>query len=87
MIRKIEHLGIAVNNLEDANELFKKLLGENHYKVEEVQSEGVSTSFFMLGETKIELLEATSEEALFQEQDPRRLANPNGYYRVKLVED
>ena len=66
MIRKIEHLGIAVNNLEDANELFKKLLGENHYKVEEVQSEGVSTSFFMLGETKIELLEATNSESPIQ---------------------
>ena len=66
MIRKIEHLGIAVNNLEDSNKLFKKLLGENHYKVEEVESEGVSTSFFMLGETKIELLEATNAESPIQ---------------------
>ena len=63
MIRKIEHLGIAVNSLEESNELFRKLLGETHYKVEEVQSEGVSTSFFMLGETKIELLEATNSES------------------------
>jgi methylmalonyl-CoA/ethylmalonyl-CoA epimerase len=60
MIKKIEHLGIAVKNLESSNALFAKLFGKTHYKVEAVESEGVSTSFFMLGETKIELLEATS---------------------------
>lgn len=63
MIRKIEHLGIAVKNLENANDLFRKLLGEEAYKVEKVESEGVSTSFFKLGETKIELLEASKEES------------------------
>ena len=61
MIKKIEHIGIAVKNLNNSNELFKKLFGKEHYKVEAVASEGVSTSFFMLGETKIELLEATNE--------------------------
>jgi methylmalonyl-CoA/ethylmalonyl-CoA epimerase len=61
MIKKIEHIGIAVKNLEQSNNLFKKLFGKEHYKVEAVESEGVSTSFFMLGETKIELLEATNE--------------------------
>ena len=61
MIKKIEHIGIAVKNLEHSNHLFKKLFGKEHYKVESVESEGVSTSFFMLGETKIELLEATNE--------------------------
>lgn len=60
MIKKIEHIGIAVKNLESSNTLFKKLFGKDHYKVEAVSSEGVRTSFFMLGETKIELLEATS---------------------------
>jgi methylmalonyl-CoA/ethylmalonyl-CoA epimerase len=60
MIKKIEHIGIAVKNLEQSNDLFKKLFGKEHYKVEAVESEGVSTSFFMLGETKIELLEATN---------------------------
>jgi methylmalonyl-CoA/ethylmalonyl-CoA epimerase len=60
MIRKIEHIGIAVKNLENSNALFAKLFGKEHYKVEAVESEGVSTSFFMLGETKIELLEATN---------------------------
>lgn len=61
MIKKIEHIGIAVKNLEQSNELFNKLFGKAHYKVESVESEGVKTSFFMLGDTKIELLEASSE--------------------------
>lgn len=61
MIKKIEHIGIAVKNLNNANALFGKLFGKDHYKIEAVESEGVSTSFFMLGETKIELLEATHE--------------------------
>lgn len=63
MIKKIEHIGIAVKNINASNQLFKKLFGKEHYKIEEVKSEGVSTSFFMLGETKIELLEATDENS------------------------
>ncbi|MBL7919715.1 MAG: methylmalonyl-CoA epimerase [Bacteroidia bacterium] len=63
MLKKIEHIGIAVKNLNNSNELFKKLFGKEHYKVEAVASEGVSTSFFMLGETKIELLEATNDNS------------------------
>lgn len=63
MIKKIEHIGIAVKNLNNSNDLFKKLFGKSHYKVEAVESEGVSTSFFMLGETKIELLEATNTDS------------------------
>lgn len=60
---KIEHLGIAVKDIEKSNELFKKLFGKEHYKLEKVESEGVSTSFFKLGETKIELLEATQADS------------------------
>ncbi|GHB43395.1 methylmalonyl-CoA epimerase [Mongoliitalea lutea] len=60
-MRKIEHLGIAVSDLEASNNLFEKLLGKAHYKEETVEGEGVSTSFFMIGETKIELLEATRD--------------------------
>ena len=56
---KIEHLGIAVKNLETSNTLFTKLFGKAPYKLEKVESENVSTSFFMMGESKIELLEAT----------------------------
>lgn len=63
MIKKIEHIGIAVKGLDKSNELFMKLFGKEHYKVEEVKSESVSTSFFLLGETKIELLEATGENS------------------------
>jgi methylmalonyl-CoA/ethylmalonyl-CoA epimerase len=60
---KIEHIGIAVKDLNNSNELFKKLFGQVHYKTEEVQSEGVSTSFFQIGENKIELLEATNPDS------------------------
>lgn len=63
MLKKVEHIGIAVKNLENSNTLFKKLFGTEYYKIEKVESEGVSTSFFMLGETKIELLEATNPES------------------------
>lgn len=62
-MRKIEHIGIAVKNLEESNKLFAKLLGVEHYKIEEVQSEGVRTSFFKVGDVKIELLEATSPDS------------------------
>lgn len=61
-MKKIEHLGIAVKNLENSNALFEKLLGEGPYKEEKVASEGVKTSFFKNGPTKIELLESLNEE-------------------------
>jgi methylmalonyl-CoA/ethylmalonyl-CoA epimerase len=63
MFNKIEHIGIAVKNLEASNQLFAKLFEKAHYKVENVESEGVSTSFFQLGESKIELLEATNSQS------------------------
>ena len=59
MIKKIEHVGIAVKDLNKSNELFKKLLGEQSYKTEVVDSESVTTSFFKVGNQKIELLEAS----------------------------
>lgn len=62
-MRKIEHIGIAVKNLEESNKLFAKLLGVEHYKIEEVESEGVRTSFFKVGDVKIELLEATNPDS------------------------
>lgn len=62
-MRKIEHIGIAVKNLEESNTLFKKLFGQPPYKEEEVASEGVKTSFFMNGPNKIELLEATTTDS------------------------
>ena len=60
---KIEHLGIAVKSLEKSDELFAKLLGKENYKQEAVEREGVTTSFYGLGESKIELLEATNPES------------------------
>ncbi|MEH6408573.1 MAG: methylmalonyl-CoA epimerase [Leeuwenhoekiella sp.] len=62
-MHKIEHIGIAVENLEQSNELYKKLLGVTHYKIEEVASEAVKTSFFKIGDSKIELLQATGQDS------------------------
>ena len=62
-MNKIEHIGIAVKDLETSNELFSKLFGEKHYKIEEVASEHVLTSFFKSGPNKVELLQATSPDS------------------------
>lgn len=62
-MQKIEHIGIAVKDLEKANELYAKIFGAPAYKVEEVESEGVKTSFFKAGPNKIELLEATKPDS------------------------
>ena len=62
-MQHIEHIGIAVKNLAFSNDLFTKLLGTVPYKQESVESEGVMTSFFKTGQTKIELLEATKPES------------------------
>ncbi len=62
-MNKIEHLGIAVKNLVEANEVYSKLFNQEPYKLETVESEGVSTSFFKVGENKIELLEATNPDS------------------------
>jgi methylmalonyl-CoA/ethylmalonyl-CoA epimerase len=63
MLLNLEHLGIAVKNLDEANALYARLLGVEHYKIEEVASEKVKTSFFKTGEAKIELLEARDPES------------------------
>ncbi len=62
-MRKIEHIGIAVADLEKSNQLFARLLGKNHFKTELVEGEGVETSFFQIGDTKVELLQATREDS------------------------
>ena len=62
-MNKIEHIGIAVKDIKTANEIYKSLLGYEHYKTENVESENVTTSFFRCGESKIELLEATNENS------------------------
>lgn len=60
---RIDHIGIAVRDMSASNALFQQLLGEAHYKVETVETEKVSTSFFRIGESKIELLEATDPDS------------------------
>ena len=60
---KVEHIGIAVKSLAESEAVFSKLLGQQSYKVEKVESEGVKTSFFKIGDTKIELLEADGDDS------------------------
>ena len=62
-MKKIEHLGIAVTDLQASINVFEKLLNVSCYKLEEVASEGVRTAFFQVGESKIELLEATNPDS------------------------
>jgi methylmalonyl-CoA/ethylmalonyl-CoA epimerase len=61
-MNKIEHLGIAVKDLEASEKIFTDLLGSSPYKRESVDSESVITSFFQIGESKIELLQSTNED-------------------------
>jgi len=63
MIRKIEHIGIAVKDMEKAKKTYEDLLDDEAYKLESVSSEGVDTVFFKTGESKIELLSATREDS------------------------
>ena len=62
-MEKIEHIGIAVKNISEANKIYEALLGSPPYKSEKVESEGVETSFFRCGESKIELLEASTPDS------------------------
>jgi len=63
VIKKIEHIGIAVEDLGKSEALFEKLLGVKPYKKENVQTEGVTTSFFKIGDQKLELLHAISDNS------------------------
>ncbi|MBT3418469.1 MAG: methylmalonyl-CoA epimerase [Flavobacteriales bacterium] len=62
-MKKIEHIGIAVKDINKSNDLFAKIFGKENYKSEIVESEGVTTSFFQIGESKIELVAATNTES------------------------
>ena len=63
-MRKIEHIGIAVSNLDEAQEIYSNLLGQNPYKSETVDLEGVVTTFFKVGKSKIELLQGTNDKSV-----------------------
>ncbi|GAB4287881.1 MAG: methylmalonyl-CoA epimerase [Marinilabiliales bacterium] len=61
-VTHIEHIGIAVKNLDEAIELYQNLLGVKCYAIEEVKDQKVKTAFFKVGQTKIELLESTDTD-------------------------
>jgi len=63
-MRKIEHIGIAVKDIDEANALYEKLLGSPSYKQEVVESENVVTSFFTVGPNKIELVAGQGKDAI-----------------------
>jgi methylmalonyl-CoA/ethylmalonyl-CoA epimerase len=62
-MKKVEHIGIAVKNIEEASIKYTKLFGKNFYKTEAVESEGVLTAFYSIGESKIELLESQKPDS------------------------
>lgn len=62
-MQKIEHIGIAVTDIDASNKVFEKVFGKENYKTEKVESEGVVTSFFQIGENKIELVAATNYDS------------------------
>lgn len=84
-MQKIEHIGIAVRDLASANETYTKLLGTAPYKSERVESEAVETSFFRIGESKIELLQATNADSAIAKSIEKR---GEGIHHIALaVED
>jgi len=62
-MKRIEHIGIAVSDIENSNKVFEKIFGKENFKEEKVESEGVITSFFQIGENKIELVAATNTDS------------------------
>ncbi len=84
MIKQIEHLGIAVENLEESLKVFETLLNTNSYKQEIVESEGVRTAFLMVGNSKVELLEATNENSAIAKFLSK---NKGGFHHVAFEVD
>ena len=84
MINKIEHIGIAVTDLKKSEDLFEKLLGKKPYKKEEVVSEGVVTSFFKIGDQKIELLKGNNSGSPIQKFIEKR---KEGVHHIALHVD
>ena len=66
MIKKIEHIGIAVKDINFSTSLFERLLGKKPYKTENVDSEGVNTTFFGLSDQKIELLSSITKDSAIE---------------------
>ena len=84
-MKRIEHIGIAVNDLDESVKIYTALLGKEAYKYEEVKSESVKTAFFQVGESKIELLQATDPSSAIGKYLKK---NKNGFHHVAFeVED
>ncbi|MCO5260325.1 MAG: methylmalonyl-CoA epimerase [Crocinitomicaceae bacterium] len=84
-MRKIEHLGVAVSNIDEAIKLYEKLLNTSCYKIEEVGSEFVKTAFFKIGESKIELVAATNPDSTIAKYIEKR---GQGFHHIAFdVED
>ena len=84
-MKRIEHIGIAVNDLDESVKIYTALLGKEAYKYEEVKSESVKTAFFRVGESKIELLQATDPSSAIAKYLEK---NKNGFHHVAFeVED
>ena len=81
MMEKVEHIGVAVEDIEASNKLFSKIFGKIPYKSESVESEGVTTSFFQIGTSKIELIAATNEESPIYKYLSK---NKNGIHHIAL---
>lgn len=84
MINKIEHIGIAVTDLKKSEDLFEKLLGKKPYKKEKIASEGVVTSFFKIGNQKIELLKGNNSGSSIQKFIEKR---KEGVHHIALHVD
>ena len=84
-MKKIEHIGIAVEDIDASKKVFTKIFGKDPYKSEEVESEGVITSFFQIGENKIELVSATNNNSPISKY---LIRNKAGIHHIALdVED
>ncbi len=84
MITKVEHIGIAVTDLDQAEKLYEKLLGVKPYKRETVENEHVITSFFKTGETKIELLAALDDQSVIKKFIEKR---GEGFHHIAFATD
>jgi methylmalonyl-CoA/ethylmalonyl-CoA epimerase len=83
-MKNIEHIGIAVKDLDEANEVYAKLFGKPSYKTEVVESESVKTSFFKVGNQKIELLEGLHEESIITKYIDKR---GEGFHHIAFEVD
>ncbi len=83
-MQKIEHIGIAVTDIDASNKVFEKVFGKENYKSEKVESEGVVTSFFQIGENKIELVAATNSDSSISKF---LLKNREGMHHIAFAVD